>query len=104
MMDCTESQDRRQWGREGDVGDWNHVASELPLVLILTPASPIVCGPPQERKEGGKTEDDRQGANHLQRIRDLFWNLKCFQFLKHSGSEFPYSSHQEKLMTVLFES
>lgn len=77
------------------------MASELPLILILTPASPTVCGPPEEKKKGGKTEDDRQGANHLQRIRDLFWNLKRFQFLKHSGSEFPYSSHQEKLMTVL---
>lgn len=39
------------------------------------PNSDPVCGPPKERKKGGRT-DNRQAAKHLQKIRDLFWNFK----------------------------
>lgn len=80
------------------------MALELPLILDLTPASPVVWGPPRESKKGGKPDDDRPGANHLQGgVRDLFWNFKCLQFLKLSGSEFPSSSHQEKPRPVSSE-
>lgn len=64
---------------DGNVREKSHVASELSLILIVTRASSIVCGPPAERKKGGRT-GDRQRAKHLQRIRDPFWNLKCPSF------------------------
>lgn len=59
------------------VSERSHLASEL----SHDPNPDPVCGPPKEKEEKeGREEDSGQGANHLQKIRDLFCNLKCPQF------------------------